>query len=150
MRNTITSMSIPNLRHLEQFKKSFNRGDMLFREGSTGSDLFILLSGEITVIKGDQQVGVITKSGSYVGEIAALLKEPREATCVCTKSSDLVCIPQASLEAFFKLAPDFGYRLARCLADRLIVMNGKYLENQTECERLEARLTKLQGDGDRW
>ena len=119
-------MSISKLKELKQFKKDFNVGHTLFNEGEPSYDLYILVSGEVTVKKNMVKITVIDRPGSYIGEMSALLHEPRDATCVCTRHSELICIPSHSLETFFDLSPYFGYKLASCLAERLKAMNRKY------------------------
>lgn len=121
-------MSVSKLKELKQFKKKFNIGHTLFHEGESSTDLYILVSGEVTVIKNKIKITTLDKPGSYIGEMSALLQEPRDATCVCTRSSELVCIPSSFLEKFFSLSPYFGYKLASCLAERLKEMNRKYTD----------------------
>jgi CRP-like cAMP-binding protein len=123
-------MSLSNLENLKRFKKHYDRGHVLFREGEESFDLYILLEGEVTVYKSDIKIAVIKMPGSFIGEINALLEDSRTATCSCTSSAKILCIPSNSVEAFFSLTPSFGYKLAKDLALKLKRASLKIIDNQ--------------------
>jgi CRP-like cAMP-binding protein len=64
----------------------FPAGHALMRENERGDDFFVILDGTVAVSiedKGSQkQVATLTR-GAFVGEIAALMGEARNATVLC-------------------------------------------------------------------
>ena len=53
---------------------------LLLREGETTGELFVLLEGELEVLKGDTVVAVVTEPGAVLGEMSVLLGLPHTAT----------------------------------------------------------------------
>ncbi len=58
----------------------FETDDWLAREGETGGDLFVLITGEVVVLKGETEIVRVSDPGSIFGEIAALLEIPYTAS----------------------------------------------------------------------
>ena len=55
-------------------------GAPVITEGDSGGALFVLVSGSLTVRKGDQVVNTITRAGAVVGDISVLLGTRHGAT----------------------------------------------------------------------
>jgi len=64
-------------------------GDPVVTEGGASGEIFVLVSGSLTVRKGDQQVNTITRPGAVVGEISVLLGTLHGATVVAAAPSVL-------------------------------------------------------------
>ncbi len=97
-------------------------GDAITREGTTGEEFFVLLSGEATVSIADGTTAVEVGSvrpGDMVGELAALLRTPRTATVIAARPCQLVRFDAAKLESLFARSPHFAVALSRELAHRL-------------------------------
>src|SRR5215212_8145736 len=63
----------------------FTHGEALCREGEIGDELFVLLTGEVSVLRRDRDVDRIVAvegPGSVIGELAVLDPAPRNATIV--------------------------------------------------------------------
>ena len=63
--------------------RSYKRGEVLFREGDAGEDLFLIRTGSVTVSRtiGDKPVVLAyVPAGQYVGEMALVSDAPRSAT----------------------------------------------------------------------
>lgn len=121
-------MAESTIARLKRLQKSFNRGEMLFQQGAQTHEMFVLLNGEVTVYKNEQKIAVLNTPNTFIGEIGALLKLPRSATCIATRSSTMLCIPGDNIESFFKMAPTIGFKLAMVLAERLNEMNDRYMK----------------------
>ncbi len=66
----------------QSFKK-FYKGDIVFREGDTNKELYIIISGQVHVVKEieDNEVILATlETGDFFGEMAMFGGEPRSAT----------------------------------------------------------------------
>ncbi len=65
--------------------RTFADGAALMREGEAGDDFFVVTAGTVRVLIDDEgrdkQVATLS-AGAFVGEIAALMGEPRSATLV--------------------------------------------------------------------
>ena len=58
----------------------FAPDDCLIQEGSPGGKLYVLISGEVVVLKGETEVARVSEPGSIFGEMSALLDLPYSAT----------------------------------------------------------------------
>lgn len=66
--------------------------ETLIRQGETKRDLYVLLSGELSVRHGDQEIARITGQGEVVGELGAVTGQPRTATVVAVMSSEVLAV----------------------------------------------------------
>ena len=73
------------------FNKSFEPGDLIVEEGQTGNGLYVIVSGNVEVLKGDltanPQVLAKRGAGDVFGEMALLGEWPRTAS---VRALDLV------------------------------------------------------------
>ncbi len=82
-------------RLFRKFGRLFAPGDPLFREGDSGRDMFYILDGEVRVEKKAGHVNKILadiRKGSYLGEMAALINEPRTASAHALVESHVAVI----------------------------------------------------------
>ena len=71
---------------------SFQKGDVIIRQGERGDAFYIIESGTVDVFtteKGDEPVVRLT-SGQFFGEKALISEDVRQATCIA--SSDVKCL----------------------------------------------------------
>lgn len=97
--------------------ESFAAGSVLLPEGTSTGRLFVLVEGEVEILKGDVQVEVVSEPGALFGEISALLDTPHMATVRIVSAARLVCIEDAG--RFLRENPDLTIEVARLLAERL-------------------------------
>ncbi|MBL8772757.1 MAG: cyclic nucleotide-binding domain-containing protein [Phenylobacterium sp.] len=113
----------------------FAPGEALLDEGQTSGRLYVLIGGEVEIVKGDFQIDVVTEPGAIFGEMSVLLAAPHMATvravtpCRAYRSTEG--------EAFLRSHPEIAYHLARVLAQRLNGVTGYLvdLKRQFEGER---------------
>jgi CRP/FNR family transcriptional regulator, cyclic AMP receptor protein len=67
----------------------FSPGRAIFSEGEPSGAIWILLSGELQVRKGDVPINTITQPGALVGEVSVLLGADHTATVEATQPSRL-------------------------------------------------------------
>jgi CRP-like cAMP-binding protein len=96
---------------------SFAAGEVLLPEGTRTGLLFILVEGEVEILKGDVQIEVVSEPGALFGEISALLDTPHMATVRTLAPSRAVRIEDAV--RFLRTNPDLSLEIARLLAHRL-------------------------------
>lgn len=75
---------------VDQSPRQYYPGDRVLTEGERGSDIFILVRGELEVTRGRTRLGVLRGRGDVIGEIAALTDRPRSATVTALTESELL------------------------------------------------------------
>jgi CRP/FNR family transcriptional regulator, cyclic AMP receptor protein len=58
----------------------FAPGAVLLGEGTATGRLYVLVEGEVEIVKGDFQINVVSERGAIFGEMSALLGLPHTAT----------------------------------------------------------------------
>ena len=100
-------------------------GDVLFRQGEAGEDVYIVVNGRLRVSVADpsepsaQRVVEESGRGQVVGEVALLTGEARAATVTAVRDSDLLRLSRASFEALLDRHPRPMMTIARAAARRL-------------------------------
>jgi CRP/FNR family transcriptional regulator, cyclic AMP receptor protein len=92
-------------------------GDVVVREGGTSSSLWILVSGQLRVRKGDIAVNTIDHPGAVIGEMSLLLGTRHSATVEATQPTRLRFAANGS--ALLDGDPAFARLVATGLAERL-------------------------------
>jgi HEAT repeat protein len=103
-------------------EESFCDGDILAQQGAVGDVMFIILSGEVRVIvtKDRKEVELARrKPGEYVGEMALVSKEPRNATLAAIGNVRALSIDQKSFESLLRDRSDVSLAVIQVLCDRL-------------------------------
>lgn len=81
--------------------KIIEKGTVIIKEGDKGDSMFIILQGEVDVLKTEKKIKVATlKAGTFVGEGALVSGAPRNATVVTATDTKVAFF---DLEAFNKL-----------------------------------------------
>jgi CRP-like cAMP-binding protein len=105
-------------------------GDILCKEGMPGDSLYIILSGEAEVLKGQQPITVLLP-GEVFGEMAVLTGAPRSATVIARTPMELYELKQVDFNAVLARSPNVTRALSRILARRL----QETTESQAEAEQ---------------
>ena len=98
-------------------EKTFDRGEVLLNEGEREEILYILIEGNIEVLKNDLQIRTVSEPGAIFGEISVLLDIPHSATVKALSPSRTYVVERAS--EFLQSHTDIAYQVARLLAQRL-------------------------------
>ncbi len=98
-------------------------GDILFRQGDSGDELYLVVSGRLrATVAGPggeaATVGEIMR-GESVGEMALLTGEARSASIVAIRDSLLACLSRAAYEDIVRLHPHLAMSLTRLIIERL-------------------------------
>jgi membrane protein len=81
---------------LTRYLRSFKKGETIFRQGEDSREAYFLLSGEAGVYLRDQEDSAAVdgvRPGSFFGETASLLQEPRTATVRATQEAVALVLP---------------------------------------------------------
>jgi NTE family protein len=104
---------------------SLPAGDTLFESGSIPDGVYLLASGRLGVrLAGSVSFAAEIERGELVGEAGWLLQEPRAATVLALRDSELLWLPHAVLEAVAAESSKFSLAIAQLCARRLRRSNG--------------------------
>ena len=104
---------------IEPYKISFREGEVLCYEGDESQDLYILVSGQLEILKGDRKISEVEESGSSLGEISFLLDTKRTATVKAMSDGMALRIPKDKVNRFMQDFPALAWEIPRLLAKRL-------------------------------
>jgi CRP-like cAMP-binding protein len=99
-------------------EQSFPEGDWVLRRGEPGGGLFIVVDGEVGVMIDDEERAILT-TGSFFGEVSALLAEPVTADIIVRKPLRCLVIPPERAESFLVAHPRVMFRMFQTEARRL-------------------------------
>lgn len=106
-------------RLMRKFGRSYGLGEIIFREGDIGSDMFFILSGLVNISKNEQILKVM-KQGDYFGEMSMLIQTPRTATAtVVEPDTQLLVISQDNFEIILREEPKIILSVLKEMALRL-------------------------------
>jgi len=106
------------LSYCQEFPETnVDSGEVLLNEGGRTGVLYILIEGQIEVLKREIRVAIVTEPGAIFGEMSVLLDLPHSATVKTVMPSRLYVVERAS--EFLRSHTDIAYQLARLLAQRL-------------------------------
>ena len=112
-RELLTLNSIAHLR-------TYQENEFVFRKGQPGAAMFILKSGEISIVdhEPDSSENVIATLGenSFFGELALLDDSPRSASAKATGHSEVYAFFRTDLEKLLSSSPQIGLQVYRALA----------------------------------
>jgi NTE family protein len=104
-------------------RERYPQGAIVFREGDDGDAMYIVESGQLEVTTGvgdAEQPLAYLGPGSFVGEIALLLGQPRSATLKVVIDADLWVLHKQDLEELLAEYPSIALHFTRELGQRLV------------------------------
>ena len=110
----------------------FDSGETIIPEGARLGKLFVLIEGQIEVIRKDTQVTHVDEPGSVFGEMSVLLDMPHSATVKALSDVDAYVIEEAL--TFLESNSDVAIHLATLLARRLYYTTTYLVDLQQQAE----------------
>ena len=98
--------------------KKFKAGKTIFKEGTAGDMMYVVLDGELDVSAGGKLIEV-AKPGDVVGEMALIDTKARSATVVAKTDCRLVPINEKRFLVLVHETPIFALLVIKTLAERL-------------------------------
>jgi len=105
-----------------RYGRLFKRGDVVFREGEPGSEMYVLQEGRVRILKTvrkQEKSLAILKPGDFFGEMAILNDHVRTATAAAIDDCKVLAFDQSTFEAMITSHVGITIRLIRRLASRL-------------------------------
>jgi CRP/FNR family transcriptional regulator, cyclic AMP receptor protein len=99
-------------------RRTYSANEEIVREGSTGTALYILLSGEARVEQDGKKIGQLS-AGDFFGELALIEEHPRSATVVADSETDCLLYPAWEFTALLEEHPEVAVPIMRVLIRRL-------------------------------
>jgi len=100
----------------------FDEGTWILREGDENADLFLILEGEVGLVRGEIEEAVM-HAGMFFGEISVLLDEPVTAGVVARTPLRCAAIDRSALIPFLLAHPTVTLRLLQAEARRISDLN---------------------------
>ncbi len=100
----------------------FDAGDIVFEQGSSGSDVYFVLDGKADVLSDSPRGPVLVATlgrHALFGEISALCNVPRTATVQANGALSVLRIPQDAFLSLIEESPALALKVVRELAERL-------------------------------
>lgn len=103
--------------------KKFEKGKMLFFKGDKANSFFIVLKGEIKIIRtsdsGREKILKQMKKGDFFGEMGIIEENKRSATAVVNEDSTLIIIDKDNFLYLLKKYPEIALNMITDLSKRL-------------------------------
>lgn len=120
-------------------KKEYDKGRVLAQEGEASDTIFVILGGDVEVLKSDGsgRENVIAKvgQGTILGEMGVFLDQKRTGTLRAASDCQILEFSNEDFLNALKKLPELAFRLIKSLATRVSVANNGVLEllnNQAE------------------
>jgi CRP/FNR family transcriptional regulator len=126
--------------------RSYERGEVIFREGDSGDTCYVVKSGSVSVMREHQDGRVIAlaelRPGQIFGELAMFDHETRSATVETLEPTTTVALLAGDLQRILRAHPEMGVKMLAALASRLRRANERLLQQsfQTVAGRVASAL----------
>jgi CRP-like cAMP-binding protein len=120
---------------VKESTSSYANGDMIFSQGDLGTEMYIILEGEVEIIKHiNEESHVLShlEKGDFFGEMALLEAVPRTADAVAKTDVKALVINGSRFDEMLRKNPEIAVRIIRKYSKRL-------REANTLLERLVGR-----------
>lgn len=93
-------------------------GQVLMREGESGSDMMVIISGQVAIDRKGNRVNTLN-SGDFFGEIALVDDAPRTATVTTVGPARLLVIGHREFHVMMEEFPEVAAQVLHALANRI-------------------------------
>ena len=121
---------------LAKYLIGFNSGQTIFLEGDDSQDLYILVSGQVEIFKGNKKIREISARGAIFGELSFFLGDRRTASVRAQDNVEVIRIPREKIKPFLNAFPDAGREIMRHLAQWLSETSQILYGLKELCDRL--------------
>lgn len=136
-----------NNKDLDKYLASFDCGSMIFHEGDHSQDLYILVSGQIEIFKGNNKLTELTEKGSFFGEMSFLLGQERTATAKTKTTVQTIRVPKEEITTFLHDFPELAGEMTKLLAKRLDETSQTLYRLKEFCDQLPDAVVATDREG---
>ena len=98
-------------------------GRVIFNEGDEGSQMYVIIDGEVEIVKRTSletsKTLTTLKKGDVFGEMALIDSLPRSATAIAKKNGKLLVMDEALFYSLAKNNADFAFKMIKVLSERI-------------------------------
>ncbi|NQW01207.1 MAG: cyclic nucleotide-binding domain-containing protein [Rhodospirillales bacterium] len=112
-------------------RKSFRPGEVIFQEGETGAEAYVIEDGSVEISKSDAGAELILsvlKPGEVIGEMALIDSSPRMATARAARKTTLIVIPKAVFSKIIGKTDAVVRVILMALLGRLRIQSKQYVD----------------------
>jgi phosphoserine phosphatase RsbU/P len=114
-------------------------GEILFREGDPGEHMYIVVNGELEILKAPNTDNELILNrippGQYIGEMSIVTGAPRTASVRAHGNVSLLCMSRAQLQGLLHVHPQLASIMVNVLSQRLDNTNATTFRDLTEKNR---------------
>jgi CRP-like cAMP-binding protein len=106
----------------ERFGKTFAPGEVVFREGDPGAQMFVIQTGRVELtrhVRGRELHLATLPPGEFFGEMAIVNNRPRSATATVLEETRLLVLDGKTFEQMVRNNTEIAVRMIKKLAARL-------------------------------
>jgi serine/threonine protein phosphatase PrpC len=115
-------------------QKKFEHGELIFKEGEMGDQMFVILDGQVSILKGEQEISILSRGGHF-GEMALMDRNVRSASAQALGVTRLISVQRKPLFELMQKNKEIAVKLLWCFMQ---VLNQR-LRNTTEDLEKERR-----------
>jgi len=109
---------------LSKFRQSYRKSEVIFKEGSTGSEMYLIHSGRVLLSVRQNETRevplVVLNPSDFFGEMALVDDSPRSATASAVEDdTELIVMDRARFLFMVRQQPEFALSLMHTLCRRL-------------------------------
>jgi len=109
---------------LPKFRQRYRKSEVIFEEGSTGSEMYLIHSGRVLLSvrqsEAQQVPIVVLNPGDFFGEMALVDDSPRSATASAVEDgTELIVMDRARFLFMVRQQPEFALSLMHTLCRRI-------------------------------
>lgn len=133
--------------NLTKYLVSFHKGQTIFLEGDQSQAMYVLVSGQLDVLKGEQVISSVVQPGAIFGEMSFLLGSARTATLRARSDAKAIRIPKDKISDFLNDFPEASQEMTRLLALRLDRTSRVLFGLKELCDQLPDAMVMSDADG---
>jgi CRP-like cAMP-binding protein len=127
--------------------REFRAGEVIFRQGDTGYDMYIVQDGQVEIVFQQGKSGVeerlaVLEQGDFFGEMAVLEGEPRTAGARALTACRVLTVGGAMFTKLLQENPEIAVRMMRKLSSRLRHVESRARSGASVDMTLRARITE--------
>ncbi len=103
---------------IAQYVVRYEKGSIIYSEGQPGNEMFSVLTGRVSIRKGETEIAIIPQGKSF-GGLSYLLSSPRATTAVALEDVELVTLNIENIGNLMHEFPEFVAEMLREMALRL-------------------------------
>lgn len=103
--------------------RKYRAGEVVVREGDSSSQLYLIISGSLKIVKGmgtpEEKAIAALMEGEILGEMSYFDNMPRSASVIAVVDSELLVLDHEHFDMIFQLHPKWTLVIVQTLANRI-------------------------------